>query len=400
MSDDIALTKLALETRIKTHMAWEEANQPYPESADEVPISAEYFTRAWLNDALCAKVPGAEVEAFRFIGDANIGTTARRYTEIMYNAAGEAAGLPKRLFAKATPEFVSRYVCGISGAIASEVNFYNVIAPMLPNVEVPVCYHAAYEPDSFRSIFLFEDASITKGARFLDGTYRLSRTEAESMIRTTAALHSRFWGDPILDTQFTWLKNPYAYQLHINDMIGFTEYGSTGLGVAIVTGMLPEALARRADMLWPAMIEACRIRAEAPRLLVHADIHLGNWYLTENGVMGLCDWQCTVNGGWASDLAYAISSSLDVAERRGWEKELVQLYLDALDLPAGQVKPSFDAAWLAYRQQMLHGFYNWMFVVAIAAGQKMLHSNAITLANVNRMATAIDDHDTLGALGF
>lgn len=389
------MDKAGVIERIRACMAEEEADDRLPTTRADVPLSADHFTREWLTDALCHAVPGAEVEAFELLGEANLGTTARRNVAIHYNAVGEAAGLPTRLFAKATPEFDSRYVCGLSGAIEHEVRFYNRIAPLI-SIEVPRCYHADYDPRSFRSIFLFEDAGAAKGARFLDGGFKVTRRSMEQMLRTIAGLHGRFWGDPILDTEFTWLKDPYTYQLHINDLIGFKE--RTQLGLERSLDILPERLRARHDELWDAMEKACALRAEAPRTLLHADVHLGNWYVTDAGTMGLCDWQCTVKGGWAVDFAYIVTSSLEPEDRRAWEKDLLAFYLDALELPADQAKPSFDQAWLAYRQQALHGLYNWLFVAGIGEGATLMHSGMIATNNLRRMATAVDELETLDAI--
>jgi hypothetical protein len=226
----------------------------------------------------------------------------------------------------------------------------------------------------------------------------MSRQEAETMVKVIATLHSRFWGDPILDTQFTWLKDAYAYQLHINDLIGFKE--RTTLGLERSLKLLPGDLPGKKNLLWPAMMRATELRSQAPRTLLHADIHLGNWYITDSRAMGLCDWQCTVKGQWAVDFAYAVTSSLEPDERRAWERDLLKLYLDSLELPAGQVKPTMEEAWLAYRQQTLHGLYNWFFVAGISASETEMHSNAISASNLTRMATAAADLDTLGALGY
>ena len=383
--------------RIRAAMAAEEADDRLPTDPAEVPRSAESFTREWLTGVLCRGVPGAAVEAFELLGEATLGTTARRSIAIHYNKVGEAAGLPERLFAKATPEFDSRFVCGLSGAIAHEVNFYDRIAPLLA-IEVPACFHAAYDPESFRSIFLFEDAAATKGARFLSGLYRPMRGEIEAMVRAIAGLHARFWGDSILDRDFTWLRDPLDYQHHIDDLIGFRERTAIGLDRSVA--LLPPALAARREHLWRALYRSCELRAQAPRTLVHADIHLGNWYVAADQRMGICDWQCTVKGSWAVDFAYLVTSSLDPDERRAWERDLLALYLDTLDLPTGQVAPSFDEAWLAYRQQTLHGLYNWLFVAGIGDGQTLMHSGDIAASNLRRMASAVDDLDTLGSLGF
>jgi aminoglycoside phosphotransferase (APT) family kinase protein len=144
-------------------------------------------------------------------------------------------------------------------------------------------------------------------------------------------------------------------------------------------------------------MRSCELRVANPRTLLHADIHPGNWYKTGDGQLGLCDWQCTVIGEWAADFAYAVTSSLSPEDRRAWEGDLLRLYLDALQLPKEMV-PSFDQAWLSYRQQTFHGLFNWLFVAGAGAMQPSMQPDDIGRMNVDRMAIAVDDLDSLDAI--
>jgi hypothetical protein len=40
----------------------------------------------------------------------------------------------------------------------------------------------------------------------------------------------------------------------------------------------------------PAARRALAMHEREPRTLLHSDVHLGNWYVTGDGRMGLCDW--------------------------------------------------------------------------------------------------------------
>jgi hypothetical protein len=90
----------------------------------------------------------------------------------------------------------------------------------------------------------------------------------------------------------------------------------------------------------------------------------GNWYVTGDGRMGLYDWQCIVRGGWARDVAYALSSHLTAEQRRHWEHDLIDRYCGRL-AEAGRDVPSPAAAFLAYRQQMMHGMTFWLMTAAL-----------------------------------
>jgi hypothetical protein len=56
---------------------------------------------------------------------------------------------------------------------------------------------------------------------------------------------------------------------------------------------------------WNAVLRSIALHDGRPATLLHNDVHLGNWYRTADGRMGLCDWQAVVLGHWSRDLAYA-----------------------------------------------------------------------------------------------
>jgi thiamine kinase-like enzyme len=379
--------------RIRAHMVWEQAADQHPKRLSQVPRSVDVITREWLSAALCRKVPAAEVLAFE-LGALNIGTTSRRPIRVRYNEAGIRAGLQEYVFGKATPQFTTRLVCGPSGAIASEVNFYNKIRPLLA-IETLDCYFAAFDPGSFRSILLFDDIAHTKQATFLDPRHRFTRAQAEAMIALIAALHARFWGSPMLE-DFGWLKDALQYQHHINRVIDFGERAL--IGIERTLEILPASIRARKDELWPALLRSCELRVADTQTLLHADIHPGNWYLRGSGEPGLTDWQCTVKGQWAADVAYCLTSCLTIEDRRAWERELIALYLQELRLPSGHTVPSFDQAWLAYRQQTMHGLFNWFFVAGAGAMQPSMQPDDFGRINLERMATAAADLETLDCL--
>ena len=374
-------------------MRFERLADRHTKRLSDIPTSVDVITREWLTAALCTRVPGAEVADFG-LGSLNIGTTSRRSIHVRYNDAGRHAALPERVFGKATPQFTTRLVCGLSGAIASEVNFYNVIRPLL-QIETLNCHFAAFHPGSFRSILLFDDISYTKNAKFLDPNHRFTLSEAESMIDAMAGLHSRFWGSRQL-AEFTWIKDALSYQHHINKVIGFQEV--TLRGVERTVAILPDSIRSRRDTLWPALMRSCELRVAGASTLLHADIHPGNWYLCGNGQLGLSDWQCTATGLWAADVAYALTSCLAIDDRRAWEKDLIARYLNQLRLPPGQTTPSACEALTAYSQQIMHGLFNWFFVAGAGAMQPSMQPDDFGRINLERMATAAADLNTLDIL--
>ena len=72
---------------------------------------------------------------------------------------------------------------------------------------------------------------------------------------------------------------------------------------------------------------------QEPRCLLHADAHIGNAYVEQDGTVGFVDWQTTAVGQWAHDVNYFLVSALDFPDRRAYEAELLEHYLKALGEP-------------------------------------------------------------------
>jgi aminoglycoside phosphotransferase (APT) family kinase protein len=83
--------------------------------------------------------------------------------------------------------------------------------------------------------------------------------------------------------------------------------------------------------------------------LLHGDMHVGNTYQVGNRG-GLLDWQLMSRGHFAHDVGYYIHTSLSVENRRKHERELLKYYLEKLRELGVRNVPTFDSAWLAYRQ--------------------------------------------------
>jgi aminoglycoside phosphotransferase (APT) family kinase protein len=89
--------------------------------------------------------------------------------------------------------------------------------------------------------------------------------------------------------------------------------------------------ARRAEV-HPALMRSQQLNVSVgPQTYLHGDVHPGNWYVTGDGRLGLYDWQLSVRGGPARDLAYALSTHLSIEQRRAWERDLLDRYLVRLD---------------------------------------------------------------------
>lgn len=364
-----------------------------PAAAGEVPRSVLALSNDWLTGALCASVPSARVVGYELSGT-HEGTSSGRALTVSYNAAG--AGLPTELFTKTTPDLKTKLFTGLTDLFVGEANFYNLIRPGL-DIECPVGHHASYELKSCRSMIILEDVARTRGATFGDPlTTHVDRAKAEDMVALMAAYHSAFWESPRLDGEFGWLRSSPDWQRHLDSMINTSAMTRRGLKRA--EAVLPLEMSRRAGEVWPAFVRSLDVKMRNPITLLHHDVHPSNWYVTGDGRMGLYDWQTLVKGIWAIDVSYALNSALTVEHRRAWLPDLLTLYLERLRAGGVVDPPSLGDALTLYRQQTVHGLIFWLATLGASSLQPDLHPVERCLVNVERMATAAVDLETLAAL--
>jgi aminoglycoside phosphotransferase (APT) family kinase protein len=170
------------------------------------------------------------------------------------------------------------------------------------------------------------------------------------------------------------------------------------VGIDRSSAVIPEKILRRRDELWSATMRSLELNLQGDQTLLHHDVHIGNWYKTAKGCMGLGDWQTQVRGNWACDFSYAVSCALTVEDRRAWERDLLKHYLEKLKEFGVAEAPGFDAAWLLYRQQFFHGFVFWVFTIGRGALQPKMQPDQFSLINIERFTNAMSDHDSIDSL--
>jgi hypothetical protein len=363
-------------------------------SIEDVPPSADALTNEWLTAALCAEVPGAAVIDVEVVGGSD-GTSSRRALRVDYNAIGHEAGLPTRLFTKSASSFQSRLMLVAGGVTESETIFYRDIRPQLVGLRSPRSYHAAFDHKTYRSIVIMDDLSA-EGWAFPDPMQdTICRRDAEDMIDQMAYYHAEFWDDPRLSTQFRRLANTEVFQQRIND-VGLLKAAQRGLDHIETT--TPPAIYRRRDELIPTTMRALQLNSRGTPTLLHQDVHQGNWLRDPDGRMGLYDWQCVARGEWALDFAYAMSVNLAVEDRRAWERELLERYLWRLSEEGVPDPPSFEQAWLRYRQQPFHVVIFSLLTIGAGRFQPVMQPKDYMARCWERIATFLDDHESLDSV--
>jgi hypothetical protein len=384
------LAKRAL--AIGAQMIGERFRPPELRSRADVPRNGTELTEQWLTDVLCREHPGARVTSYSTPGG-SVGTSTRTALRVTYNGVGQAAGLPTMLFTKTTAQFSQRLVLGAADVLHGETKFFQNFRPAV-TMEAPEGYWGGVDESSWRSMILMEDVAVTKGATFIRPTTPLTRGQVEDVLLNMAAYHGVWWEAPELKI----LKNPTD---HFNNVSQFIDFESRcAVGMERAKSIIPAQLYGQADRLWKGTKKSLEILTEVlPPTLLHGDSHAGQTYITGNGRMGLADWQATMQGGWAYDYAYFVGSACEPDDRRKWERDLLELYLEGLDRSGGKA-PSFDEAWLRYRQSLFYPYSAWAFTIGRAFYQPKMQPADVCLTIIERLATAIDDLDSFEALGI
>jgi aminoglycoside phosphotransferase (APT) family kinase protein len=280
---------------------------------------------------------------------------------------------------------------GFNGTARVEGSFFTQIRPQL-EIEAPLCYHSAYDRRTFAAIHLLEDLVATKSATFCNHKTYVTRAMADDMIDLLAALHGRFYGDPTLAERYRWLAS-YPRWFTIGAAKMGTEYYTRKAFDAAAHVIPPEVMARRDDV-WPATMRALALHDSEPQGLIHSDVHIGNWYRTGAGIMGLCDWQCLSRGHWSRDFAYAVTASLTPDDRRNWERDLLARYIERFADKTG-VRPDFDVSFQRYRQQIVHALAMWTITLCHSPLLPNMQPEDTTIKMIERMTTAMADLDAL-----
>jgi hypothetical protein len=373
--------------RMALHTIWDFITRPVARTIDDVPWSAEAISPEWMTAVMCRDVEGAQALSVEVCGG-DQGSSVRRRLKVGYNDAGRKAQLPEDLFCKTTPTVLTRLATGLSAA--AEGRFYREIRSGL-NIEAPQCYHSAWDRNSGRSIHLFEDVVATKAARFCRWNTTISRPQAEQIIDTLAVLHGRFYQSPRFDSDLKWVVS-YVDFFRAGERVGLRECHEQAMTKA--EAIVPPDISRRRSEIWPSTMKALDLHRKPPYTLLHSDVHLGNWYVSGENRLGLCDWQCLGRGHWARDVAYALATTISIEDRRAWERDLLRRYLEQMREKCG-LSISFEEAWDLYRQQVFLALMMWTPTLVHTRTTPDMQPEEMSLEMIRRMTAAMSDLHSL-----
>ena len=369
------------------HTIWDYITRPIAKTIDDVPWCAEAISPEWLTAVLCGEVSGARVVTVEICGG-DQGSSVRRQLKVAYNEEDRNTGLPENLFCKTTPTVLTRLATGLSAA--GEARFYRQICPEL-NIEAPTCYHSAWDRKYGRSVHLFNDLIATRSAQFCKWPTPISRQQAEQIVDTLATVHGSYYDSARFSSDLKWILT-FEDFFRAGERVGLRECHEQAMIKA--EAVIPADVSRDRAGIWPSTIKALELHRKGTSTLIHSDVHLGNWYITGDGRMGLCDWQCLAKGHWARDISYAISTTLAIEDRRAWERDLLKRYLDQMREKCG-LGITFDEAWDLYRQQIFLALLMWTPTLVHTRTTPDMQPEEMSLEMIKRMTAAISDLESL-----
>lgn len=340
-----------------------------------VPRAWADITPDWMSRAV-----GEPVENLA-LDEIDEGTTSRTRARLIF-ASGRA---PQQVFVKAQGSLGHRLLLLSIGGLLSEARLL-AHRELLP-LETPEVYGSAIDRRTLRTITVMEDVS-QRGARPNVATTPLTPDEVANGLAGLARLHASAWGGRLpapLSWVGPWRMTPgYRLMGALGPPKAAKKLRELGREDVLPSGGLSVSAGRKL------FSRSSALARTGPQTLLHGDAHVGNSYSLPDGTVGFYDWQLVRTGSWSHDVGYFLGSALSVEDRRHNERELLKGYLEEL----GSAAPSFDEAWLRYRQTPAYGLLIWLNTIGYGGYQ----SDEICLTTIERFGRAFDDLDTATAV--
>ena len=237
---------------------------------------------------------------------------------------------PRYAVAGTGPEHVvAKFAALREGSLASarrgrtherELRCYAELLGSTP-VASPQFFGAWYDPDTAH--FLLLQAAVDADDS-VDQVAGIGVARARLVVQEAARLHARWWDDPaVMDAD--WLPRPNG-EGRLENLTTLARTGWPQLCTMLGDELTPTEQAL-GDEFPDRLTAALNTVAAKSRTLVHSDLRADNLLFSRDGTaVTLVDWQGVGVGPPAFDLAYLLSQSLTVDDRRAHEAELLDLY--------------------------------------------------------------------------
>jgi len=299
-----------------------------------------------------------------------------------YSGATKA---PKSIVVKyPTDDQVQRGTADALAFYIREIVFYRDCAPSAP-FKTAKCYGQAIENDNTNFTIAMEDISHYRPLNQLDG---VSLSDAKIMLEKLADFHAMWWNSPKLPAMqdiFPPMLNP-IYETVIPML-----WAQGWPNVEKYAGhLLPDSV-RHIGGIWAEKVSWMLTNLMAPMTLCHGDYRADNMMFDGNEPV-VIDYQICGTGSGIFDVGYFISQSIATKERRGHDRELVDLYLDRLETHG--ITIDRDEMW---RQYLVAIVFCVNYGVTVFAGYAEQNERGQQLVNdmLLRALDCVADNDAL-----
>jgi len=299
-----------------------------------------------------------------------------------YSGATKA---PKSIVVKyPTDDPVQRGTADALAFYIREIVFYRDCAPSAP-FKTAKCYGQAIENDNTNFTIAMEDISHYRPLNQLDG---VSLSDAKIMLEKLADFHAMWWNSPKLPAMqdiFPPMLNP-IYETVIPML-----WAQGWPNVEKYAGhLLPDSV-RHIGGIWAEKVSWMLTNLMAPMTLCHGDYRADNMMFDGNEPV-VIDYQICGTGSGIFDVGYFISQSIATKERRGHDRELVDLYLDRLETHG--ITIDRDEMW---RQYLVAIVFCVNYGVTVFAGYAEQNERGQQLVNdmLLRALDCVADNDAL-----
>lgn len=264
-----------------------------------------------------------------------------------------------------------------------EVRFYERIAEEV-ELRTPKRYYSHFDEETNDFVLLMEDMAPALCGNQVEGC---PREAAATTILNMAPFHATWW-DKVDTPHLDWI--PYA-----NDPIQHFAESSYNDGWENFTRNFGDRLPPRAmaiaERFRTKIIAMENALANSPITIAHGDLRYDNLFFGADGEMGVADWQIIVRARGTYDVAYFMSQSVDSADRKASEMDIVRSYHETL-VEHGVKGYGFDQCFDDYRSAAM-----FCLVYPVVSGGNLDLANergvALVTAMLDRSVATILDLD-------
>jgi aminoglycoside/choline kinase family phosphotransferase len=297
----------------------------------------------------------------------------------------EDPALPASLIAKfpsALPD--NRALALAMGYYECEHRFYDEVADGC-GLRTPGCWFSGADAAAGRYALLLEDLGAYERVDQLDGA---SPTHAAAVVDSLADLHAAWWASAGLD-RLPWLPDGLGDEVRVYGDLCSGSWPAFAEATADIISDEDRAVAERFLEGYGTMIDRS---LDAPHTLVHRDFRVDNM-LFDGDQPVVFDWGSVAHGGALYDLAYFVSGSMSIEDRRAHGEDLLERYRRRLAVGGVEIDDADFLDWHAVGAL-------FCLVVPILAGGNVLDTRdekgeRLVAEGIRRLFTYLHDHDAI-----